>query len=545
MPGGWREGARLDTMECMAEEEKPAGFDTIRNLVSREWQQMLGEPAAIDENLFLAGASSLSALRVLAVLNTMTGLDLTLRDFLENPTMNALAAVIARRVTALPAATGGPVAAAAPYARGQRTEARTSANQRQRLIRDEVQIRELGYRQTQHVAVAYELCGELDMNALAEAFRVTAASNAVLRSSFPSGERAVIAHEPIVDMVKHDLSDANPEYIHRAVADLCVQQFDVGTGPCWRAGLLRVDAHEWILALAFDHLIMDNYSIGLLEQQLSAGYSALLDGKECHRESRGIDYYDWSDWQWERNDGDRIGGLLDWWRADLGATEPDLDLAWPALSPPKPARPDRVRHVLSPEIMRSVRLTATALRTTPSVILLTAFARVLAQYADMCPNAIVVPSANRGEPAIASVMGWISTTSLVPCAGVDRVPFGEAVRIINSGVRALDGRGMVSLATLLPKQTARSVPPAWPYFDMVDRLIYKGLILEGVKVSRYPVGSESFGDRNTSEGYGLVAGSLPAGDLELTGHYSSGKLTADMARGVLHSVGDAILSAGS
>jgi hypothetical protein len=516
----------------------------MRHLVQLGWQQVLDKRVGADENLFEAGASSLSIIRFLALLGMETDHGLTISDVLENPTVSSLTDAIAMRVTTQVQVKNAS-SAARPYVHGVRRTAPTSMNQRQRLARDEVQRKKLGRRLSHHVSIAYQLRGDLNTAALAAAFGTVADRNQVLRSRFPAVEWVEIAEESHVVMAEQDLCGAVDEQVWHAVDEVCSRRFDLATGPCWRVGLLRRGVRKWILILVFDHLIIDGHSIGLFERQVAAAYSAALHARSSPDRHKGIDYYDWSDWLWGGLDDARISEIIAGWRADLGAAEPPLNLAWPSpVTVPERVGPAQVKHLLSSTAVGSLARTAAALRTTPFAILLTAFVRALTQFSDSGePRAVLVPVANRDSSALGDVMGWISTVSLVPCVTVSRVPFTAAVEIVNNSVRALNDRGMVPLSMLLPEQAARPLRPAWAYFDILDEYVEKGLTLEGIDVSPHPA-TRASDDPGLFAGYELIAHKTSLGSFELIGHYNSGALYRDAAAGILRALADEIQSLG-
>ncbi|MFF8619216.1 phosphopantetheine-binding protein [Streptomyces sp. NPDC015350] len=69
----------------------------VRNTIFRIWAEVLGvEPDACDD-FFLAGGHSLLAIQMIAELENTLGVELTVRDVLDNPEIDGFCAFVMER----------------------------------------------------------------------------------------------------------------------------------------------------------------------------------------------------------------------------------------------------------------------------------------------------------------------------------------------------------------------------------------------------------------------------------------------------------------
>src|SRR5262249_35027481 len=74
------------------------------------------------------------------------------------------------------------------------------------------------------------------------------------------------------DFRKVSAADARPERIEELAAEIFRQPFDMMQGPLYRAADLSSSPNEHILVFAIHHAIADGWSLGVLVQDLFAGY---------------------------------------------------------------------------------------------------------------------------------------------------------------------------------------------------------------------------------------------------------------------------------
>jgi hypothetical protein len=147
-----------------------------------------------------------------------------------------------------------------------------------------------------NMAMALSLQGKLNLIALELSFAELIHRHEALRTRYES-----IADSPIqvVDspgkfvLGFHNLSELGEQEQSVSVRRLCCEEaqrpFNLTTGPLLRASLIELAPEDHVLLLTMHHIVSDGWSLGILNRELSALYSAYVEGqaKRC-RNSRGV-----------------------------------------------------------------------------------------------------------------------------------------------------------------------------------------------------------------------------------------------------------------
>jgi NRPS condensation-like uncharacterized protein len=124
-----------------------------------------------------------------------------------------------------------------------------------------------------NVPAAIPLDGLVDVAALAAALTALVARHEVLRTRFvvDGGGTAWQVIDPAVPFELRVVEVAADGVRAWLDADAAVP-FDLAVGPLFRATLLRVAADEHVLALAMHHVVSDEWSARILQEELGALY---------------------------------------------------------------------------------------------------------------------------------------------------------------------------------------------------------------------------------------------------------------------------------
>ncbi len=240
---------------------------------------MLGaETVGAHDNFFERGGHSLLAVQLLSRLRQIFAVELSLRDFLEDPTVSRLAASSSR-----------------PWRRGQmarpRPWCRSTATFRCRLrSRSNGSGSSINWNpgsRSYHIPAAVKLVGRLDVPALERALNEVVRRHEVLRTTLVADggiPRQVIAERLELPLAMEDLSGFPEDEREFAGAKTAYtteaeRPFDLVRGPLVRAGLLRLGEREHIAMVTMHHAISDGWSIGILVRELSALYRSFRAGR--------------------------------------------------------------------------------------------------------------------------------------------------------------------------------------------------------------------------------------------------------------------------
>ncbi|MEV5575415.1 non-ribosomal peptide synthase/polyketide synthase [Spirillospora sp. NPDC052269] len=272
-----------------------------------------------DDAFFELGGDSLSAMRLAARLAAALSTGLTVADVFAAPTPAGLAALVS--------AGDGDGRRAPLRATGRPERVPLSFAQARMWFLNRLEDTGAVY----NVPLVVRLTGRLDAAALQAALADVADRHESLRTVFPEEEGVPW---------QHVLDDAHPELVRHEtdaddaagkVAEICGRGFDLATRPPWRAELLRTGPDEHLLVIVVHHIAADAWSTGVLVRDLSAAYTARLDGMAPDWRPLPVQYADHTLWQRdllgdEDDPGSVLRGRLDHWRAALAGLPEEIAL---------------------------------------------------------------------------------------------------------------------------------------------------------------------------------------------------------------------------
>src|SRR5262249_28326875 len=103
-----------------------------------------------------------------------------------------------------------------------------------------------------------------------------------------------------------------------------------------RMRLLKLGERDHILLRTTHHIVADGWSQGVFNREFAVLYEAYREGRENPLRPLAVQYADFSMWQREWVDEERLRGGLDYWRRQLAGIPERLEL--PADRPRPPAR---------------------------------------------------------------------------------------------------------------------------------------------------------------------------------------------------------------
>ncbi|MBV9061208.1 MAG: amino acid adenylation domain-containing protein, partial [Pseudonocardiales bacterium] len=293
--------------------------DTER-IVAGIWEQVLGvNRVGVEDNFFELGGDSILSVQVMSRIRLVSGVELSPRLLFVSPTVAGLAAAIAE--SAHSALSAIPVA--------ERVGELPLSFAQQRLwFLDQFAPDASGY----VTPFAVRLRGELNLDALAEAFSLVVARHESLRTTFETvqGRGVQVVHPPVpVSLPVSDLSDVpatqRQQELQRILTAHTNDGFDLASGPLLRVGLVRLDRDEHVLSVAMHHIITDGWSLGVLVAELSECYNAIVAGRSPRLPELAVQYVDYALWQRELLTGAVLDAAMDYWRGQLAGV-PALEL---------------------------------------------------------------------------------------------------------------------------------------------------------------------------------------------------------------------------
>ncbi|MFG1670715.1 amino acid adenylation domain-containing protein [Streptomyces sp. Y7] len=401
----------------------------------------------VDDDFFDLGGHSLLATRLVSRIRSTLGVELSIRQFFETPTVAGLSGVL-----------DGAGRARTPLTARPRPERIPLSYAQQRLWF----LHQLeGPSPTYNIPTVLRLSGPLDRQALERALLDIIGRHESLRTVFAEDETG--AHQIVLgpDEARFgfETADTSEDGWEADLAHAARYSFDLRTQIPVRARLLRVDDTDHILLLLIHHIASDAWSRGPLARDLAAAYGARCTGRTPDWQPLPVQYADYALWQREVLGDDSAAdsvaaAQLAYWKEALAGLPERLDLP---TDRPRPAvasqAGDRVEFAIGAELHQRLRELARSTDTTLHMVLQAALAALLTrlgagedipvgspiagrtddatdQLVGFFVNTLVLRTDTGGDPTFRRLLGRVRATDLAAYTHQD-LPFERLVEALN------------------------------------------------------------------------------------------------------------------
>jgi len=263
-----------------------------------------------------------------------------------------------------------------------------------------------------NVPVRFKLDGTLDLALFEHACKALAMRHEGLRTSFTEDEGQllqVIAPEtgitlPVVD-ISHLRCDELEAEIERLGSVEARTRFDLAHAPLFRASILITGPDRHILQITIHHAVADGWSIGIITDELSELYNALLQAREHKLPPLAIQYADFTLWQRDFLNGPDVQPHLAYWKDRL---RDYVELELPT-DRPRPARKswdgDIVSIILPAALTRQAARLCREQGATMFHVFLAAFKAVAGRYTGLDDISVGTPVAGRTRAELEPIIG--------------------------------------------------------------------------------------------------------------------------------------------
>jgi amino acid adenylation domain-containing protein len=293
------------------------------------------------------------------------------------------------------------------------------------------------------IAAAFRVDGALDADALSAATRDVMLQHEPLRSTFgvdrgqPTCQLAE-GIEPPFDVVP-ELRAA--DQIGDRINALARQPLEIERGPLLRVTLFD-GAVNSVLLVRVHHLVADARSLEILLDDLAAGYRARRAGGTPELPPSTHSYADYTAWQSRWLTDERTARQLEFWRTELAAAAPLLELPADHPRPPVQRYHGTVRYrTVPPGRIAAATALGRAEGASLFMVLLAAWAALLARYSGQDDLVIGVPVTGRSQPEFDRVVGLFVNTLPVRVSLTGAPTFRQLLRRVRDTMfRALAHR---------------------------------------------------------------------------------------------------------
>ena len=308
-----------------------APANAIEEILAGIYARVLGvERVGVDDSFFELGGDSLSAMRLIAAINTGLDANLSVRAVFEAPTVARLAPRIGED-------TGG----LAPLVAGERPAVVPLSFAQNRLwFLDQLQ----GPSPVYNMATAVRLGGRLDPEAFGAALADVVGRHESLRTLLvaPGGIPQQLVVPPERADFGWDVVDASgwsAGRLDEAIGAAARYSFDLATEIPLRARLFRVTDDEHVLVAVVHHIAADGWSINPLVRDLGVAYAGRCAGHPPDWAPLAVQYVDYTLWQRAQlgelqDPHSRIAAQLAYWQDALAGMPERLQLPTDRPYPP-------------------------------------------------------------------------------------------------------------------------------------------------------------------------------------------------------------------
>ena len=254
---------------------------------------------------------------------------------------------------------------------------------------------------------ALRLTGELKREALERSLREVQRRHEALRTRFEGrdGEPVqVIVPEAEFAMEYREVSGS--EESEELIAEEARRPFDLGQVPLFRALLVKEGEERHVLVFNIHHIVADGWSIGVLVREVASLYGAYARGEEGKLGELAIQYADYAVWQRENLKGERLAGLLGYWKKQLTDAPAMLLPTDHARSGVRSNRGGKVEIELGEELSAKLRGMSRKAGVTLFMSLLAGFAVLLKRYSGQEDVVVGTPVANRPRAELEELIGF-------------------------------------------------------------------------------------------------------------------------------------------
>ncbi|MDO6435722.1 amino acid adenylation domain-containing protein [Flavitalea sp. BT771] len=391
------------------QQEYRAPSTALEEELAKIWAEALRlSKVGVDHSFFTLGGHSLNATKVVSRIYKELNIEISLKDFFDNPTIAGLARLINDSIKKeyLPMV---PAAAREHY---DLTHA-----QRRMWVLDHLD----SDRAANNLTGGYILEGEFDRAAFDKAIQAIIHRYENLRTVF-----IMVDDEPKQKILPGDSFHFQCEYIdmqemppaaREALLDTMAREqagasFDLSRGPLFRMKVINLEVKKVLCFFTIHHIISDGWSRRILIRDLAALYNAFRNGLEDPLPPLKIQYKDYSEWQnHQLHDEENIKRHRQFWLTRFEGDVPVLHLPTDVDRPAVKTYAGRSKsYVVSKEVTKAIAEISEQHDTSVFIVLLAALKVLLYKYTGEPDIVIGVPVAGRGHEDLEDQIGLFINT---------------------------------------------------------------------------------------------------------------------------------------
>lgn len=374
----------------------------ISEVIAEIWRETLGMSAIRSaDDYFELGGHSLMAARIAARIEDVFGVELTLGQFLELRTIDAVSAAVEDGLAAGPRVE-------LPCVDPKAETRELSLEQRQMWILDQLQPGDPTY----NVFLAHRVSGPLDLRGLERALFMLHRRHPLLRTTvrvtdgIPRLDINEDAPEPELSVISVDGRRFSMDVALGVVSEVVHRPFALEHDPVARVFAVRVGPRDHLLGYSVHHLFSDMWSLQILARDLGALYSEAVGAGDRGLPGGLLRYSAYSAWQRHAIDSGGFDGRLAFWKDRLADAPRAIQFGRRREAGPGDTRGAQCSTELGARQAEPIKALAKRAGVTDFVALMAGFVCLMKHVAREDRVVIGTDIAGRDRPEVENVFGY-------------------------------------------------------------------------------------------------------------------------------------------
>ncbi len=262
--------------------------------------------------------------------------------------------------------------------------------------------------------VGFRIVGNLNVVALRWSFNKLVARHESLRTIFSSLE------DNAVQIIKEQLNIMLPVInideteLTRCVAEHTRHNFDVLTGPLFRADLFRLSSNDHAILINMRHIISDGWSLTVILREISTLYTAAINGNQPQLAPLPFQFADYVLWKHSRRKSQEFKRQLKTWKEMF--KEAPISLQWPTDQLPLDVPTRRGASIclsLPAELIKHLQQLSQAQKSSLFMTLFAGYNVLLACFTGQTDICTITMRANRDWPELKDMIGLVMDNQIL------------------------------------------------------------------------------------------------------------------------------------
>ncbi|WP_373493782.1 amino acid adenylation domain-containing protein, partial [Aquiflexum sp.] len=371
----------------------------LQILLTAIWQKTLGlEKVGIQDVFFVLGGHSLLAMKVIATIRSEIGVELSIREMFNFPTIRQLAEILASK--------SSDESDRIPIGNSERPEIIPLSFNQQSLWF----IHQLSGSIQYHIPIIFRIEGDLNKKALKTALVEIVNRHEILRTVICEKDGIKFPKKLEKNQFAIDFKDVSKDELDKEIHNFLGTPYDLNNDHMIRACLINPGNEDHILIIVLHHIAFDGASSVILKKELLGLYRAHSNGKAIDLPKLPFQYADYAIWQRKFTSHDLSHKKIKYWKSRLQGTNPiqlPTDFPRPAVLSTKG---DLLQFSIEQELIDKMYTIGQGQNATLFMTLLTAFNVMLHRYSQQEDICVGIPVSGREMQEFEDLIGFIVNT---------------------------------------------------------------------------------------------------------------------------------------